>query len=238
MEKRIWANKQNLTCVILAGGSSTRLLPLTSSKQKTMIEVKEKPIICYVIEYWKKFADNFVFVVKYRKEDVINYVRRLPINSQFAEPKELKGIADGVSYTKDLVSDKFIVVLGDCLCSGYFNFPDKMEQGIGVCKTENEDDIKRSYSVEIKDDLVSKVVEKPKIIINDLCGMGFYFFDKIIFNYIEITKPSSLRGEIEITNVIQNMIDGREKIKPISFAGEYLNITVPSDLEKAERILK
>jgi dTDP-glucose pyrophosphorylase len=129
------------------------------------------------------------------------------------------------------------MVLGDCICNGEFIFPKDMQQGIGVWETQNIQDIKQSYAVEIKDNFVSKVIEKPKKIINNLCGMGFYFFDKRVFGYIKLTPPSPIRGEIEITDVIQKMIDAGEKISPVLFKGKYLNITYPQDLKRAEAIL-
>ena len=76
------------------------------------------------------------------------------------------------------------------------------------------------------------VVEKPIEITNNYCGMGYYFFKNNIFDYISLTSPSKLRNEIEITDVIQIMIDKGEKIKPVLFKGHYLNITYPENLRK------
>ncbi|MCK4649382.1 hypothetical protein KAT51_07650, partial [bacterium] len=92
----------------------------------------------------------------------------------------------------------------------------------------------QSYSIKIKNGLICQVKEKPERVFNNLCGMGFYFFNKKIFDYSRLTKPSKLRNEIEITDVIQNMIDGGERISPVFFEGDYLNITFPQDLKKAE----
>ena len=232
-----WTNYKGLKCVVLCAGKGTRLHPKTIEKTKVMIKIKNKPILSYVIDYWRKYTKDFIFVVKFKKEDVIEFASQLPINSQFVEQKELRGIADAVLCTKDFVSDRFIVVLGDCICKGNFDFPKNMKQGIGVWRTNNVEDIKRSYSIKIKNDFVLEMKEKPKEVFNNLCGMGFYFFDKIVFDYIKLTKPSKLRNETEITDVIQNMINAGEKIMPVFFHGDYLNITYPKDLEKAEKIL-
>lgn len=234
---KLWPSYKNLKCVILCAGKGRRTLPHSSGKAKAMIGIKDKPILGYVIDYWKRFTNDFVFVVGYKKEQIIEFGKELPINSQFVEQKELKGIAHALLCAKDLLGDHFIVVLGDCICKGEFDFPKEMEQGIGVWKTDNQEDIKRSYSVEVRNDLISKVVEKPKRIINNLCGMGFYFFNRKVFNYIRLTRPSRLRNEIEITDVIQNMIGGGEKIKPVFFSGNYINITYSEDLKEVEEIL-
>lgn len=232
-----WVDYKDLKCVVLCAGEGTRMVPNSLEKPKVMIQIKNKPILSYVIDYWKRYTNDFIFVVGYKKEYVIEFARQLPINSQFVEQKELKGIADAVLYAKNLVSDRFILVLGDCICNGNLNFPKDMEQAVGVWETNNVEDIKRSYSIKIQRDFVCEVKEKPKKVFNNLCGMGYYFFNKRVFDYIKLTEPSKLRNEIEITDVIQNMIDGGEKIKPALFRGDYLNITYPEDLQKAETIL-
>lgn len=232
-----WLNYKGLKCVILCAGEGTRLIPATLRKPKVMIHIRNKPILEYVVNYWRKYTDDFAFIVKFKKEEVIKFVNQLPINSQFVEQKELRGIADAILYAKDLVLDRFIVVLGDCICRGVFVFPSHMKQGIGVWKTQDTRTIRQSYSLKIRDGFISHVKEKPKRVYNDLCGMGFYFFTKKVFDYIALTEPSSLRGEIEITDTIQKMIDHGEKISPVFFEGNYLNITHPEDLIRAGKNL-
>ena len=213
---------------------------MTSSSEdhpKVMAKLKGISIIQHVIDYWKKYTQDFVFVVGYKKEEVIDFVNTLSINSDITEQKELKGIGHAVLCCENLVEEKFIVVLGDCVCKGTFDFPLNMEQGVGVWKTDNENYIKQSYSIEIENNLIKRVEEKPKRPVNNLCGMGFYFFDRIVFKYIRQTKPSILRNEIEITDVIQNMIGNNEKISPLFFKGDYINITFSRDLSTAEEIL-
>jgi len=78
-----------------------------------MVEVNRKPILKYVIDYWKEYVSEFIFVVGYKKEQVIDYVSNLNINYKFVEQNKLRGIADAIYKTKDLIIDDFIVVLGD-----------------------------------------------------------------------------------------------------------------------------
>ncbi len=233
-----WFDCQGLKCVVLCAGQGLRARPETREKPKVLMKIKDRPILSYIIDYWKRFSSDFVFIVGYQKEQVIKFVRDLPINAQFVEQKELKGIGDAIFYSQALVGDRFIVILGDCICRGEFSFPPGMEQGIGVWPTSNEEEIKKSYSVTQENNLVCQVVEKPTELFNDSCGMGFYFFRKTVFEYIKRSKPSKLRNEVEITNVIQEMIEGGEEIAPVSFHGEYINITYPEDTTKAEIFLE
>jgi dTDP-glucose pyrophosphorylase len=113
-----------------------------------------------------------------------------------------------------------------------------MEHGVGVWQTGDLDFIRQNYSVEHENGVIKKVIEKPRAPTSNLCGLGFYFLDKHVFRYIEKTPPSALRNEVEITDVLQNMINGGEKIHVVPFVGQYLNITFPEDTKKAENILR
>lgn len=225
-----------LKCVVPCAGQGRRFLLYSPKEPKVMVKIMGKPMLAYIIDYWKEYTNNFVFVVGHQKNQIIDFASKLPIKAQFVEQKEPKGIADAILRAGNLVSEKFIVALGDCVIKGRFQFTGSMEQGIGVWRTDNIEDIKRGYSVKINNNLVVEVKEKPKEAFGNLCGMGCYFFNKKVFNYIKITRPSKLRGEIEITDVIQKMIEGGEKIKAVFFRGDYLNVTYPADIKVAEDI--
>ncbi|MFO7792424.1 MAG: sugar phosphate nucleotidyltransferase [Candidatus Saliniplasma sp.] len=222
-------------CVVLCAGKGTRLRPHSEKIPKVLLPVDGEPILSHVVDYWSKYTDDFVFVVGYEKEKVIDFAQELPVNAEFVEQKELNGIADALTYTEDLVNDKFLVVLGDCYMDGEFEMPEEINQGIGVIKTEDEEEIKQNYSVQIEGDTVDKVVEKPSQIVNDLCGMGLYLFQKKLFDYIPMTPQSDLNNTVEITDVIQTMADHGEEIKPLHFDGEYINVNTPRDLKDAHR---
>ena len=238
--KHKWFKSDNLKCVVLAAGRGSRLLTLTDDNPKPLVTIKEKPILDHVINYWKKYTNDFVFVVNYKKDKIIDYVKTLKdIKYQFVVQKELKGIADALMAVEKEVGGKFIVVLGDCICKGDFDFPKNMSQGVGVWETENKYDIRNSYTVKLASNLVQKVREKPKKIDSNLCGLGFYFFDKKIFEYIKKASSSKLTGgvDLNLTDIIQKMIDSKEKISPIVFKGDYLNINTEDELNRARKLI-
>ena len=211
---------------------------LTADMPKVLANINGRPAVHHVIDFWRPWVDEFVFIVGYKKELVIEYISSLGIPASFVEQTEMRGIANAVMHAEGLVDERFVVVLGDCLCKGGFRFPDGLDQGFGVIETQNERDIRQSYSVEIQDGALRRVVEKPKELINNICGMGFYFFSRTLFEYIRKTPPSALRGEVEITDVIQGMIDGGERVSPVWFDGDYINLTYPEDIERASHIFK
>jgi dTDP-glucose pyrophosphorylase len=223
----------------MCGGPGTRLNPITKDMPKSLVPVKGRPILHYIIDYWRSFTDDFVFILNYKKEDIVDFVKTVPIKAKFVEETGApKGIANALTYAKKAVGDYFILVLGDCICTGSFNFPDDFEQGFGVWKTNDEEMIKQSYLVEAQNNgKIVRVREKPNKIINNLCGTGFYFFKKLVFEYIQKTPPSPPKGQVEITDCIQKMVEGGEKIKAATLCGNYLNLTYPHDLELAGKIL-
>lgn len=232
-----WEGNDSARCFVLCAGRGTRMNDQTADSPKVMAEINGKPLIHYVVDYWRQFTEDFVFIVGYKKEMVMDYVLHLPIRSAFIEQKERKGIANAILQAEGEVFDRFIMVLGDCICQGEFAFPDGMDQGVGVCRKNDVREIMLSYSVELEGGLIRRVVEKPKILVNDLCGMGFYFFGRKVFDYIRKTPPSALRNEVEITDVIQNMISAGEPVSPVWFNGDYMNVTFPEDLQKARSFI-
>jgi dTDP-glucose pyrophosphorylase len=233
-----WFSTGEISCVVLAAGEGKRLYPHTLSSPKVLLSVGGRPLLAHVVDYWSRFTENFIFVLHYKGDLVEDFVRQLSVRSVCVEQKELKGIANAVECASPYVSERFILVLGDCFADGQFYFPKEMVQGIGVWQTNDKDAIRHSYSVEHEQGMVYRVVEKPKTLPNDLCGLGFYFFDRRVFEYIKWTPPSPLRAEVEITDVIQQMIDGGEQIAAVPYKGSYVNITVPADIRRVEKILE
>lgn len=227
-----------LKILVLIAGRGRRMMPETVNEPKSMISINGKPILYHVISYWKQYSDDFVFVVNYKRAMIIDYIKTLDIKSTFVVQETLNGIAGGILCAEKVLGESFITVLGDCLFLGKLGWEQKSEMGIGVFNTRRQEDIRRSYSVEIENGLVKRVVEKPKEIVNDLCGMGFYYFRRLLFEYIRKTPASALRNEVEITDVIQLMVKHGERIKPIFFEGMYLNVTYPGDLETAKNIIE
>jgi dTDP-glucose pyrophosphorylase len=219
--------------VIMAGGRSSRFAAI--GMHKSMAAVQGMPVIGHVIEYWRRHADEFVFVVKNGKEALRDYVQSLPIAARFVEPQELRGIANGLLAAEPVVDSPFIMVLGDCFCRGEFSVPADFRSGhgVGVQRRALATETRRNYSVEVLGERVVRVEEKPASVPNDLCGTGFYFFEPDVFDAIRATPPSKRSGEHEITDVLQTLADSRT-LTPLWFDGVYININTPEDLAAVE----
>lgn len=240
------------TTIILCAGRSSRISEALSINNtyidknivindfKPMILYKNKPLLQYTIDFWKPFTNRFIFVVGHKKELIIDYITSTADYEYFFVYQDsLEGIASAIYQTKDIVRDKnFLVVLGDCICSGQLletDFDDSLS--LGVIFTTNTKKIMNGYSVKTKDNRVVEVVEKPKNVNNCLCGLGYYYFSSDVFTYISKTPKSSFRNEVEITDVIQLMIEDGYIFKCFHLNGRYVNINYLEDLQELTKIL-
>ena len=137
MEQKVFnGNPDRVSCVVLCAGEGSRFLknraPGSEPVAKAMVSVRGTPLLGHVVRYWKRFATDFIFVVKFQKQTIIDYVKTLDIKARFVEQTQLRGIAHALSLTRKMVSRRFIMVLGDCLVNGEFDFPGDLENGVGV----------------------------------------------------------------------------------------------------------
>ena len=221
-----------MKCIIPCAGESSRM----AFVPKMLIQVKNKPVLTHIIDYWSGKVDSFIFVI--RRKDTF-YWQFFPENSAVVFQDSQKGLADAILKAEPYVDGRFIVALGDCLQKGTFEVTrNQADLGIGVWKTPCIKETKKSYLVSVDNGLVSHVKEKPKMLAKPPynCGMGTYFLDQRVFDYIRnaIVAP----GGGDFTAILQNMIDDGQLISPIWFKGKYINVGSPSDISVAEKVLK
>lgn len=210
--------------VIPCAGKGTRM---NSHVPKVLLKVNGRSLLGHITYYWSGTVDDFIIVAS---RENLRAIKQNSGRAIFAVQEPLRGIADAILQAEPYVKDKFVVNLGDCLLQGEFE-PDDFELGIGVIKDAPYDG---GYTVDVAGNRVTAAYEKsPR---GKHLGMGVYFFDKRVFDYIRKTPPSALRSEVEITDVIQNMIDAGERIAPVWFKGKYINVTYPEDIRKAEEV--
>lgn len=221
-----------MKCIIPCAGESTRMGQIP----KSLLLVDGKPLLAHVIDTWRESVDGFIFVLKRSSTYLWEH---LPQNSAVVFQDEPKGLADAILRAEPYVNGRFVVALGDCIYNGRFDYPlQRLEIGVGVWETSDTVELRKSYGVFLEGGLVAKVREKPKRISTKLCGMGVYFFDTRLFNYIRKARRFLIRGGGDLTEVIQFMIDSGEIIYPVFFEGKYINVTAPEDLLKARDLFE
>lgn len=232
-----------MKALVLAAGIGNRLKPLTLEKPKHLLEVGGKPILQHTIEGLSKAEVKNVFiVVNYKKEMIKQYFgdgSKFNVNIHYLTQDNPKGgTGDAVNTAKGKINESFIVLNGDVLFD--HNILKEMidnykDDGLLVCKqVPNPQD----YGIiEIDGDQVIKIVEKPEKPSTNLANLGMYIMPEEIFDAISITTLSK-RGEIEITDSIQILIDRGKKFTFLKTDSFWMDIGRISDYDKANRIYK
>lgn len=230
--------------LILSGGFGTRLRPLTYSQQKQLIPVANKPILFYVIEdLIEAGIKDICIIVGPNKNQVIETVNSISwdANIKFIEQSRPLGIAHAIKISRDFLDgDSFIMYLGDnILKEGVVDHVKDFqnsdcEGSILLTNVENPKDF--GIAVLNEDEEVVKVIEKPQNPPSNLAVIGVYLFGSKILDAVDELKPSS-RGQLEITDAIQWLIDNGHTVKS-SFVNHWWKDTgKPEDILDANRLI-
>lgn len=232
--------------VILHGGFGTKLRPLTHTGPKQLIPIANKPNSQYVIEDLKASGINEIAIVlgNIFPEKVKEYYgdgERFGVKIQYIQQDEPKGIAHAVRLCKDYVKDQaFIVYLGDNLLKGGIkSFVSRFQDSaydtmILLCQVKNPERFGVA-EIDQKGKLV-KLVEKPKEPTSNYALTGIYFFKPVIFKMIEKLKPSR-RGELEITDAIQLLLESHCNVGYKIVQGWWKDTGTPEDILEANRLV-
>jgi glucose-1-phosphate thymidylyltransferase len=234
-----------MKALILAGGAGTRLRPLTHTSAKQLLPVANKPIIFYGIEAIAEAGvKEFAIIVGDTADDVMKEVgdgSRWGVKITYIRQEAPLGLAHAVKISKDFMQrDPFIMFLGDNLLKeGIPEFVSKFKTNkpnalILLTKVPNP----QQFGVAELDASggVSRLVEKPKHPKSDLALVGIYLFDSSIFKAVDAIKPSK-RGELEITDAIQWLLDNGYSVEPHMVSGWWKDTGKPEDLIDANKLV-
>ena len=235
-----------MKALVLSGGKGTRLYPLTYTRAKQLIPVANKPVLFRVIEAIRDAGITDIgIVVGDTAEEVMDAVgdgRRWGVKITYIRQEAPLGLAHAVKISQDfLTNDKFVMFLGDNVIQGgitslvdeFVNSdynaqivltPVKEPQHYGVAELDEEGNIIR-------------LVEKPRNPRSNLALVGIYMFDQHIFEAVNSITPS-WRGELEITDAIQWLVEHGYKVRPYIHTGWWIDTGKPIDmLEANNRVL-
>ncbi|MEM2178934.1 MAG: glucose-1-phosphate thymidylyltransferase [Candidatus Methanomethylicaceae archaeon] len=207
--------------IILHGGAGTRLRPLTFSGPKQLIPIANKPVSQYVLEDLISCGIKDIAIVlgeifpELVKEHYGNG-SKFGVKITYIHQGKPLGIAHAISLCKEFIGEeKFIVYLGDNLLqNGIKSYLEKFikeDYDAFILLKEVEDPTKFGVAQFDEKGNLIKLIEKPKIPPSKYALVGVYFFKPIIFDIIKDLKPS-WRGEYEITDAIQIMLENKYKI--------------------------
>ena len=201
---------KRLKGVILAGGTGSRLYPLTKVTNKHLLPVYDKPMIYYPLETLKKMGCKDIMIVSGREHcgDILNLLgsgREMGLKLSYEIQDDAGGIAHALGLTERFVGASNVAVcLGDNIFDDDIEIGD-LEDFNGGARIflKSVSDPERFGVAEVRKGDTCSVVsieEKPKQPKSDLCVTGLYVYDNKVFNYIKSLTPSD-RGELEITDV-------------------------------------
>ncbi len=235
-----------MKALILSGGKGTRLYPLTYTRAKQLIPVANKPVLFRVIEAIREAGiSDMGIVVGDTAEEVMAAVgdgRRWDARISYIRQEAPLGLAHAVKISEEFLGDEpFVMFLGDNVIQGGITAlvkefteggynaqivltPVKEPQHYGVAELDEEGNIIR-------------LVEKPREPRSNLALVGIYMFDSTIFKAVNSITPS-WRGELEITDAIQWLVEHGYRVRPYIHRGWWIDTGKPIDmLEANNRVL-
>ena len=230
--------------LILSGGRGTRLRPITYTSAKQLVPVANKPILFYGIE---ALADSGITEIGIVVGDTHKEIReavgdgsRWGVRVVYIQQEAPLGLAHAVLTAESFIgTDSFCMYLGDNLIREKLaplveRFrADKPNSQILLAHVP---DPTQFGVAELKGDKVVRLVEKPKVPPSDLALVGVYMFDATIFQAAKAIKPSG-RGELEITDAIQWLIDTGHTVLPHVISGWWKDTGKLEDMLEANRII-
>lgn len=235
--------------LILAAGEGKRLTEL-QLRHKALAEIKKKCIINYSLDMLcevKSAICEIIIVVGYHAEDIVKYLgnnyKGIPI--KYVVQEKRLGIAHAVKTARDLINDDFILCLADeilinnrikqmicefnktnnvmCMCGAIFDKSDKSMKPIAYDLDENG--------------RIAQVREKPEYYSNDIRGIGECIFTKAALDQLDYLQPNLKRGEYEMGDWIQLLIQTGGNVEVFDLADDYINVNRIDDFELANRIV-
>jgi len=218
---------------ILAAGKGTRLLPLTETKPKPLIPIAGKPLLQHSIEMFRENnITKILLIVGHYKEKIQDFFGNgedFGVEISYIEQKEFLGTAHATNLAKEFAGqDPFLLFYGDQYMDSQI-----FEKVVDEISTNKYDGLISAKHMQdpkkwgiLKSDnegLLEKIIEKPPDDrYGNLANAGVYIFNQDIFEGIDNTEKS-VRGEYELTDSIQYLVDKKKKIKIVDISEYYWN---------------
>ncbi|MDQ0218901.1 spore coat protein [Peribacillus cavernae] len=232
--------------VILAGGTGTRLRPLTHIINKHLLPVGPYPMIYWPILKLKEAGIDDILIIT-NKGDLSSFINllglgeELGVNLNYKLQQRAGGIAEALGLAKPFVKEeKFIVLLGDNI------FQDSLVPFITSFESQTEgarvlikhvSDPKR-YGIAMIDEkkhVITSIIEKPENPLSNYCVTGVYMYSSEVFQYIDMVEPSD-RGELEITDV-NNYFIRNNSLQYDVLTGWWIDAGTPQSLYQSSELV-
>ncbi len=232
--------------VVLAGGTGSRLRPITHSMAKQLIPVANKPILFFGLEDLANAGIRDVAIVVAPQtaaaiKEAVGGGGQFGLNVQYVLQDEPLGLAHALKTAlPHLGSDDILMYLGDNLVKdGIGDIVSDFERDRPNCQIllTRVDDPRQFGVAELGPaDEVVRLVEKPTDPPSDLALVGVYLFDQSVAGAVDAIQPSK-RGEFEITDAIQYMVDAGKEVRATMVSGWWKDTGKKDDLLRANELV-
>ena len=231
--------------IILHGGHGTRLRPLTHTGPKQLLPIANKPMSQYGLESIRDAGITEIAIIiggigSKKVKEYYDDGRKFGVKISYIEQDEPKGIAHAIMLCKEFIgNEKFLTFLGDNILlddiSEYVKNFEKSDAdaSIVLCEVDNPT---RFGIADVKEGVITKIVEKPKNPSSNLAVIGVYLLKPKVFDVIKRLKPS-WRNELEITDTLQMMLEEKQKIIYNTVESNWKDTGTPEDIIQANNII-
>lgn len=237
--------RRTLKGLVLAGGKGSRLRPLTATGAKQLVPVANKPVLFYALEQLVAAGIEEIGIVTgdtaLQVREAVGDGSKFGARITYIQQDAPRGLAHAVASGKEFLGDScFCMYLGDnFLKEGIEVHAERFSTGkaAGQILLKRLDDVS-ALGVAILDERgrVTKLVEKPKTHISDMAVVGVYFFGPEIHEITPKLEPSG-RGELEITDAIQGLIDAGYEVDSAVIDDEWIDTGKKDDMLEANRVV-
>jgi len=231
--------------IILHGGHGTRLRPLTHTGPKQLLKIANKPMSQYALEDLRDAGINDIAIIigdvyPGKVKDFYGDGSKFGVNITYVFQDQPKGIAHAIGLCKEFVgNDKFVVYLGDNILrkglKSYVSNFSRSDESALILLSEVSNPSQFGVA-KIENDVLTKIIEKPKSPPSNLAVIGVYFLTPEIFPILENLKPS-WRDELEITEALQKLISNNNTPTFDYVSGWWKDTGTPQDVLHANQLI-
>lgn len=234
-----------MKALILAGGKGTRLRPITFTRAKQLVPVANKPILFYAVEAIRDAGINDIGVIVGDTADEVRAAlgdgSRWGVDITYIPQEAPLGLAHAVKISEQFMAgEPFVMYLGDNLIAdGITRFVEEFlgndcDAQILLAHVPNANQF--GVAELGVDGRIIRLVEKPEDPPSDLALVGVYLFNNSVFEAVAAIEPSA-RGELEITDAIQWLVDNHREVRPHVIGGWWKDTGKLEDMLEANRIM-